>query len=191
MYCTVYTGNRMLLLIYKIPQFFPEKYFLGFCFKDIHFSPPSESRNHEQACHEARAGLGDDLAKMEDDLQAARWGLLVLGYDLAWVGCSISVMFFLYVSSFYYQKESYNQYTIEVSFVTSTPPRGFICFVPNPRVLLANRVDYGLFFCFINLPILPHPDANLKTLPISKISWTRWRLNYPPPVPDDRQLRTP
>ena len=38
---------------------------------------------------------------------------------------------------------------------------GFVCFfvVINPCVLSANRVDFGLFFCFINFQISPPPPA--------------------------------
>ena len=57
---------------------------------------------------------------------------------------------------------------------------GFVCFViVNPRVLLAKRVDFGLFFCFINFPIY-------YRLPTQQQCWF-WDclfynfLIYPPP----------
>ena len=55
---------------------------------------------------------------------------------------------------------------------------GFVCFVvPNPCVLLANRVDFGRLFCFINCQFhLPPPQArrNLTksaTVTTSKAAW--------------------
>ena len=54
---------------------------------------------------------------------------------------------------------------------------GFVCFVViKPRVLSANRVDFGFFFCFINIPILSPTQrtANLSwTLPSKSRKWLR------------------
>ena len=43
---------------------------------------------------------------------------------------------------------------------------GFVCFVViSPRVLSANRVDLGFFFCFTNFPILPPPPPGFASPP--------------------------
>ena len=57
---------------------------------------------------------------------------------------------------------------------------GFVCFVViNPRVLSANRVDFGLF-CFINFPILlPPPPPHNQGLPHSPRTWRRRHHHHP------------
>ena len=48
---------------------------------------------------------------------------------------------------------------------------GFVCFVAiNPCMLSANRVDFGLFFCFINFPIIPPHDIAVYA-PQNRCQW--------------------